>query len=507
MEQPRTSYAHDGDVSIAYQVVGSAPMDLVLVPGFVSHLDLWWSRPETAAFLRALGSFARLIFFDKRGTGLSDPVPDVPTLEQRMEDLRAVLDAAGSERPALLGVSEGGPMSILFAATYPERVSSLIIYGSSPRFSSSDNFLPERREFFERVRRDTRSIAEHWGEGNSLELFWPSAVGDDRIRRGLALFERASASPAMVRAVFAAWWEIDVTSVLSAIDVPTLIVHRTGDRVLPVEAGRYLANRIPGARLVEQPGVDHFAFVEPKPLIDEIERFLTGTQQRRELDRVLATVLFTDIVSSTERAAELGDHRWHELLEAHDLSVRRHVEAHGGRVVKNLGDGYLATFTGPARAIRCGREVAEDAASLGLQLTVAVHTGECELFGDDVAGIAVHIGARVLEKARPGEILVSSSVRDLVVGSGIQFTNRGTHELKGVPGRWTLLAVDPGDPAGSQTPAPRAAPDRLAPNLETARLGDRMTLRIVRHTPSVARLLLSRVPSARRGPQQHEPRA
>jgi len=311
----------------------------------------------------------------------------------------------------------------------------------------------------------------------------------------------------MVRAVFAAWWEIDVTSVLSAIDVPTLIVHRTGDRVLPVEAGRYLANRIPGARLVEQPGVDHFAFVEPKPLIDEIERFLTGTQQRRELDRVLATVLFTDIVSSTERAAELGDHRWHELLEAHDLSVRRQVEAHGGRVVKSLGDGYLATFNGPARAIRCGREITEDAASLGLQLTVAVHTGECERFGDDVAGIAVHIGARVLEKARPGEILVSSSVRDLVVGSGIQFTNRGTHELKGVPGRWTLLAVDPGDPAGSQTPAPRAAPDRLAPNLETARLGDRMTLRIVRHTPSVARLLLSRVPSVRRGPQQHEPRA
>jgi class 3 adenylate cyclase len=246
--------------------------------------------------------------------------------------------------------------------------------------------------------------------------------------------------------------------------------------------------------------VDHFVFADPEPVIGEIERFLTGARKRRELDRVLATVLFTDIVSSTDRAAELGDQRWRELLEAHDLAVRRQVEAHGGRVVKSLGDGYLATFNGPARAIRCGCELAEDAKSLGLQLRVAAHTGECELVGDDVAGIAVHITARVLEKARPDEMLVSSSVRDLVVGSRIKFTERGTHDLKGVPGRWTLLAVQPAERARSQTPAPRPATDRLAPNLEIARPGDRMTLRIVRHTPAVARFLNS---IASRGRQKH----
>jgi pimeloyl-ACP methyl ester carboxylesterase len=503
MEQPRTSYARNGDASIAYQVVGSAPVDLVLVPGFVSHLDLWWGLPETTAFVRALASFARLILFDKRGTGLSDPVPHVPTLEERMEDVHAVLDAAGSERPALFGVSEGGPMSISFAATYRERVSSLILYGSSPRFSSSRDFLPERREFFERVRRDTRSIVEHWGEGRSLELFWPSVAGDEGMRRAFALWERASASPAMVSALFAAWWEIDVTDVLRVIRVPTLVLHRTGDRVLPVEAGRYLANAIPDARLVEQPGVDHMVLADTEPLVGEIERFLTGTQKRHEPDRVLATVLFTDIVSSTDRAAELGDQRWRELLERHDASVRRLIEAHGGRVVKSLGDGYLATFSGPARAIRCGCELAEDANSLGLRLRVAAHTGECELLGDDVAGIAVHIGARVLDKTRAGEMLVSSAVRDLVVGSGIQFKDRGTYDLKGVPGQWTLLAVEPGEPAHSQTYATRPHTDSLAPNLQTARRGDRMTLRIARHTPAVARFLNS---LSTRGRDKHPPR-
>jgi pimeloyl-ACP methyl ester carboxylesterase/class 3 adenylate cyclase len=504
MEQARTSYARNGDASIAYQVVGSAPVDLVLVPGFVSHLDLWWGLPETAAFVQALASFTRLILFDKRGTGLSDPVAHVPTLEERMEDMHAVLDAAGSERPALLGVSEGGPLGISFAATYPERVSSLIIYGSSPRFSSSADFLPERHEFFERVRRDTASIVEHWGEGRSVELFWPSAAGDEGMTRAVALWERASASPAMVRAVFAAWWELDVTDVLGVIGVPTLVVHKTGDRVLPIEAGRYLASAIPDSRLVEQPGVDHFLFVDQEPLIDEIERFLTGATRRQGHDRVLATVLFTDIVSSTDRAAELGDQRWRELLEAHDVAVRRQVELHGGRVVKSLGDGYLATFTGPARAIRCGCQLADDAKSLGLQLRVAAHTGECELLGDDVAGIAVHISARVLEQALPGEMLVTSSVRDLVVGSGIQFSDRGTHDLKGVPGQWTLLAAEPPGRPPSQMPATRVAPDRLAPNLEAAQLGDRTTLRIVRHTPAVARLLF-RVSTRSR--QKQPPRA
>ena len=503
MEQPKTSYARNGEVSIAYQLVGNGPLDLVFVPGFVSHLDLWWSIAETTAFLRRLAAFSRLILFDKPGTGLSDPVAAAPTLEERMEDLHAVLDAVGSERTALFGISEAGPMSILYAATYPERVSSLILYGSCPRFSSSDSFLPDRREFFEHVRRETRSIAEHWGEGRSIELFAPNAAGDDAVRRAWALFERASASPSMVEAVFEAWWKIDVTGALPVIGVPTLVLHRSGDRILPVEAARYLAEHIPGARLVEQPGDDHTPWVgDFEPLLDEIEQFLTGARKSREPDRVLATVLFTDIVGSTERASALGDSGWRELLEAHDLGVRGQVERHGGRIVKSLGDGHLATFDGPARAIRCGCAMAEDAGSLGLQVRVGLHTGECELMGDDVAGMAVHIAARVVAKAAPGEVLASSVVRDLVVGSGIEFRDRGVHELKGVPGLWTLLAVEHAGVGGPREPA-GIAPDRLAPNLVTARAGDRIALRIARSAPAVARLM-SRVTMRRATRQRDE---
>ncbi|HEY8817141.1 MAG TPA: adenylate/guanylate cyclase domain-containing protein [Candidatus Dormibacteraeota bacterium] len=494
MQQPKTSYARNGDVNIAYQVVGDGPLDLVLVPGFISHLDLGWSYPEVVAFLRRLASFSRLILFDKRGTGLSDPAPGLPTLEERMEDLHAVLDAAGSERAALFGVSEGGPMSILFAATYPERTTAMIIYGSTPRFADGNDGddprlsatpgLGAQASVWEAL----ASMVEHWGEGRSADIFAPSFAGDEAVKRGFGLMERASTSPAMIASLVEAMRRIDVTAVLPAIGVPTLVLHRVGDPLIPVEAARYTAELIPGARVVEFAGNDHVPWLgDSDAVLDEVERFLTGARQSRQPDRALATVLFTDIVESTQRASELGDRRWRELLATHDAKVRRQVEMHGGRVVKGLGDGYLATFDGPARAIRCGGAVVEDAGSLGVEIRAGVHTGECELLGDDVGGMAVHIGARIAAKASPGEVLVSGTVRDLVVGSGIEFDERGTHELKGVPGSWSLLAVR-GDGGRRDGPA-RRAPDPLAPNLEIPRRGDRIALRIARSTPSVTRFM------------------
>ena len=505
MQQPKTSYARNGDVSIAYQVVGEGPIDLVFVPGFISHLDLWWSFPDTTAFLRRLASFSRLILFDKRGTGLSDPVPGVPTLEERMEDVHAVLDAAGSDRTALFGVSEGGPMSILYAATYPERVSAMAIYGSTPRFAISDSFLPEKRESFERIKEQVESLVGAWGEGESVAVFAPTLAGDPGMRRTFGLFERASASPAMVGALFRSWWEMDVTGALPAIDVPTLIVHRRGDPVLSIEAARYMADEIPEARLVELEGDDHVPwFGDRDALLDAVEEFLTGARRSRDTGRVLATVLFTDIVGSTQRASELGDRRWRELLESHDASVRRLVDAHGGRVVKSLGDGYLATFDGPAKAIRCARALAEDAESLGIPIRAGVHTGECEVMGDDVGGMAVHIAARVMAEAGPSEVLVSSAVRDLVVGAGIGFEERGSHELKGVPGRWGLLAVTEKEPGEGARAAVPGEPDRLAPNHEVSKPGDRVALRIARSAPSVARLV-GRVATRRARHAREEP--
>jgi len=498
MQQPKTSYAKNGDVNIAYQVVGDGPLDLVFVPGFISHLDLWWSFPETAAFLQRLASFSRLILFDKRGTGLSDPVPGVPTLEERMEDLHAVLDAVGSERAALLGASEGGPMCILFAATYPERTTAMVIYGSTPKFAEVGEMLSEpRRAFLGEVWRKVDSMVDNWGEGRSVDVFAPSLAADEGVRRSFGLFERASASPAMVAALIGALEEIDVTGVLPVIGVPTLVLHRVDDPVVPVEGARYIAEHVPDARCVELDGDDHVPWLgDADALLDAVEQFLTGARQSRQPDRALATVLFTDIVGSTQRASELGDRRWRELLETHDGDVRRQVDVHGGRVIKSLGDGYLATFDGPARALRCGGAVVGDADSLGVEVRAGVHTGECELLGEDVGGMAVHIGARVAAKAGSGEVLVSSAVRDLVVGSGIEFDDRGTHELKGVPGSWTLLAVRDGGAAQRRDAAVPPAPDRLAPNLETARRGDRIALRIARNTPSVGRFV-SRVMTRR----------
>ncbi|MEX2447353.1 MAG: adenylate/guanylate cyclase domain-containing protein [Solirubrobacterales bacterium] len=491
MQQPKTRYAKNGDVNIAYQVVGDGPLDLVFVFGYLSHLDLIWSTPESAAFFRRLASFSRLILFDKRGTGLSDPVSGVPSLEERMEDLRAVLDAAGSQRTALFGWSEGGPIGILFAAAYPERIPAMAIYGSTPRFTSSKSFLPEKREAFERTWGAVESAIAVWGEGKTSEAFAPNFADDAGARRTIGLLERASVSPAMAEDLLEAARKIDVLSVLPTIDVPTLVLHHSGDLALPVEAARYMAERIPDARLVELPGDYHIPWLgDHSPLLDEVERFLTGARQSRDPDRVLATVLFTDIVGSTEKASELGDRRWRELLEAHDTGARRQVETHGGRVVKGLGDGHLATFDGPARAIRCARTLVEDAGSLGLEVRAGVHTGECELLeGDDMGGMAVHIGARVAAIAAPGEVLVSRAVRDLVVGSGIDFEERGAHELKGVPGSWDLLAVAAAGAGESRRETFRAGrPDRLAPNMGVSRRGDRFALRVARDAPALARL-------------------
>jgi class 3 adenylate cyclase len=488
--QPKTSYARNGDVNIAYQVIGDGPLDVLFIPAFVSHLDLYWAAPETAAFLRRLASFSRLILFDKRGTGLSDPVADVATLEERMEDVRAVLDAAGSQRAALFGVSEGGPMSLLFAATYPERTTALIMFGSFAKLVPDPGYMWEFHEDFgERLARFTDAVENHWGEGRMLALFMPSIAGGASAPRMLGMFERAAASPAMVRALLRFNAEIDVTHVLPAIGVPTLVLHRTDDLV-PVEHGRYVADHVPGARFVELAGNDHVPWLgDSRAVADDVEQFLTGARHAAEPDRVLATVLFTDIVDSTERAAQLGDNRWRALLESHNELVRRQLGAFGGREVKALGDGFLATFDGPARAIRCACAIREDVGSLGLDVHAGVHTGECEVMSEDVGGMAVHIGARVAAQAAPGEVLVSSAVRDLVVGSGIEFADRGTHELKGVPGEWRLLAVAGAHTDGEPTVAAKEAGDPLAPNAKLATRGDRAALRLARRAPGAARLM------------------
>jgi class 3 adenylate cyclase len=443
MSTPPTRYATSGDASIAYQVVGDAPIDLIVVLGFATHLELQWESPPIARFFERLSSFSRLIIFDKRGTGLSDPVTEVPTLELRIDDVRAVMDAAGSERAALFGVSEGGPMSILFAATHPDRASHLILCGAMgrtteapdyPWASPADALRESAAEF----------IAPYWGQDpeGMIELFAPSFAGDPQAVELTARQERSAASPAMVQQIFEMFLDIDVRAILPTIHVPTIVLHRRGDRVVYWRAGEELAEQIPGARYVELPGIDHLPWAgDQESVLGEIEEFLTGARSVAEPDRVLATVMFTDIVGSTERAAELGDARWRELLTAHQQAVGRELERFRGREVKALGDGYLATFDGPARAIQCGQAIAEANDSLGLDVRVGLHAGEVEVRGDDVGGIAVHIAARVGALASAGEVLVTSTVKDLVAGSGIEFADRGAHDLKGISDQWQLLAV------------------------------------------------------------------
>jgi len=440
--QPVTRYARSGDVNIAYQVMGEGALDLVFVMGWVSHLDYFWEEPSFARFLRRLASFSRLILFDKRGTGLSDrvAVDELPTLEQRMDDVRAVLDAVGSERAALMGVSEGGPMCLLFAATYPERTAALVMIGAYARRLWAEDYPfgapPEEYEAF------LEEIRQNWGGPVGIERRAPSLVGDERFRTWWATYLRMSASPGAAYALTRMNGEIDARHALPAVTAPTLVVHRTGDRSLPIEGARYMAERIADAKLVELPGDDHLPFVgDQDEILDEVEEFLTGIRPPREPDRVLATVLFTDIVDSTARAAAAGDRRWRELLEAHNAATRRELERWRGREVDTAGDGFLATFDGPARAIRCAIAVRDAVHALGIEVRAGLHTGECEVVGAKVVGIAVHTGARVAGQAGAAEVLVSQTVKDLVAGSGIVFQERGEHELKGVPGTWHLYAV------------------------------------------------------------------
>jgi len=434
---PETRYARSGELHIAYQVVGSGPFDLVFVPGFISHLDNNWEEPRWAAFLDRLASFSRLILFDKRGTGLSDRVGAIPTLEERMDDVRAVMDAAGSERAALLGISEGGPMSLLFAASHPDRTQALVLCGSYALFSEA--VLPPNKlaEF-------TAQVEQSWGTGATVASFAPSLAGDSAFRNWWARFERLGASPAAVIALMRMNSEIDIRHVLPSIHVPTLVLHRVGDVRVNVKAGRYLAQHIAGARYVELPGDDHLFFAgDAGRILDEIEEFLTGSRSDVETDRVLATVLFTDIVDSTARAAALGDRDWRRLLESHHQRVRHELARFRGQEVKTLGDGFLATFDGPARAVRCAAAIRDAIGGLGLQVRAGLHTGEIELMANDVGGIAVHVAARVAELAGPGEIFASGVLKDLVAGSGLQFQDRGMHALKGLGEAMHIYAVGP----------------------------------------------------------------
>jgi pimeloyl-ACP methyl ester carboxylesterase len=436
--QVETRYAKSGTINIAYQVTGEGPLDLVLVPGFVSHLENDWDEPRSALFLERLSSFSRLVRFDKRGTGLSDRPPGLPDLETRMDDVRAVMDAVGSERAALLGYSEGGPMSVLFAATYPERTTALVLYGTYAKRLDPDEDYPwaptrsARLAYADEVERT-------WGTEGDLGTMAPNA--DPALRRWWSARARASASPGAARDLILVNSEIDVREVLPVVRVPTLVLHRNGDLDSGPDEGRYIADRIPGARFVELEGSDHVPWIDSDQIVDEVEEFLTGVRSGRTPDRVLATVLFTDVVDSTGRAAALGDRPWRELLGRYRALVREQLARFGGVEVDTAGDGTLARFDGPARAARAALAIVESVRGAGLEVRAGIHTGELELTAEGIAGIAVHIAARIVSQAGPSEVLASSTVRDLVVGSGLEFEERGAAELRGVPGTWRLYAV------------------------------------------------------------------
>jgi pimeloyl-ACP methyl ester carboxylesterase len=444
VEVPPVRYARSGDVSVAYRSVGQGPRDIVVVPGYISHLDVMGENPLIFRFFGRLLRFARVTVFDKRGTGMSDPVEGVPTLEDRMDDVRSVMEAAGIKRANLIGNSEGCPMSILFAATHPERVDALVLVGGMARSTWAPDYpWGQPREAL------VESLEEYtlprWGEGDSIDYFAPTTAGDPEQRAWWAKMERSGASPSMVRKLSRMFYEVDVRDALPLVQAPTLVLHRKGDRIVSSGASRWMAEQIHGARFVELPGIDHMAYAgDADLLVDEIEEFLTGERPvpPQEFDRVLATVMFSDIVGSTERTAAAGDRSWLDLLERHNAVVRRELERYRGREVKTMGDGFMATFDGPARAIRCATAIIQGVHALGLRMRVGLHTGEVELVSNnDIGGMAVNIAARIGARAEPDEVLVSSTVKDLVAGSGIRFEERGSHALKGVPGEWSLHAV------------------------------------------------------------------
>ena len=443
MDRPKTRYARSGDLGIAYQVYGEGDLDLVVAFPYVSHLELLWEVPAMERFMRRLGSFARVIPFDRRGVGLSDPVDSTPTLEERMDDVRAVMDAAGSERAALFGMSEGAMMCMLFAAAHPERTSALILWGAMARSTWAEDYpwAPPREAVLEA---EKELVFPLWGEGATLDIFSPSLAHDPQAREMQGRLERQSASPMRAAQLLEIFLDTDVRETLPLIRTPTLVIQRRDDHAVNYRAARWLAEQIENSTYVELAGVDHFPWVGEGggDGMDEIEEFLTGVRPVPSPQRVLATVLFTDIVDSTRRAQELGDRRWRELLEDHQALVRERLGRFDGREIKTTGDGFLATFDGPTRAVECARRIANDTFALGIEIRAGLHAGEVELMGDDVGGIAVHVAARIAALAGSGEVLASRTVRDLAVGSGIDFRPGGMHRLKGVADEWEVFSVE-----------------------------------------------------------------
>ena len=503
---PETQYARCGDLSLAYQLFGDGPLDIVVCGSFVTNVEVLWGSPEYKAFFDHLAGFGRVLVFDKAGVGMSDPIGRVRTIEERVTEIEALMDAVGFEQAALIGFSEGGAASILLAATRPERVSALVIIGSTAIFpvsptsdweevvdwapvdladyvraSLGEAYTPNEDQIL-RIQKVGRAVRDAWGTGEAMGMFMPSV----RSRQQLGMIERVSASPGMARATLSSLTGLDLRGVLPTLRVPTLVIHAVDD-IVPVQWGRYVAEHIPGATMLEVAGRDHAPWLyEGDAAIDAIERFLTGSHPRASTQRALRTILFTDIVGSTERAAAMGDERWHAVLDRHDEVTRDAVVRFGGRVLKSTGDGHLATFDGPAQAIRCAEALLGAVEPLGIEIRLGVHTGECELLGDDIGGIGVHIAARVMAEAGPGEIMVSSTVRDLVTGSGIAFDDRGVHALKGVPGEWQLLAVNRTG-ASPTSREGRLAAHPTPPVSEGLRRSDRAMAVVTRRAPAVVR--------------------
>ena len=430
---PKTQYAKSDDVHIAYQVYGEGLKNLVLVPGFISQIETYWEQPEWANWLRRVGQFSKVAMFDKRGTGLSDRGVAVPDMDKRMDDIRAVMDAAGMESAYVMGISEGGSLASVFAAYQPQRCEGLILYGAFARF---DSWFPTE----ESLNQLFDYADEHWGSGAALPLFCPETGNDPTFQEWWGKYERTGASPRDLIDIMKVNSQIDITDILSSIKAPTLVLHKTEDALIDIEGGRTLAKMIPGARLEEFTGKDHFAFLgsEGDQILDEIESFVTGARPMPVFDKVLAAVVFTDIVESTAMAERLGDDLWHAKLAQHDAIVREQIDHFRGQEVKSLGDGFLATFDGPGRAIHCAKAIGEAVSKLGLQLRIGVHTGEVEIAANDVRGIAVNIAARIAELGSGGDIVVSRTVKDLVAGSGLDFHSLGAKQLKGLSEEWTV---------------------------------------------------------------------
>jgi pimeloyl-ACP methyl ester carboxylesterase len=508
---PETAYANCGDLSLAYQVFGDGPIDLVFAGSFASHVELYWAMPEFQAFMERLAAFCRVILFDKAGVGLSDPVPRVRTLDDRAAEIEAVMDAAGFHRAALLGVSEGGPAAMLFAATRPERTRALILAGTAAYLPSQgwsdldldpaelrarcileigEEYSPSEEQI-SGFQRFGRAVLSAWGSGEALKCLLPSV----RSSRQLGMLERMCASPGMARATLEAAFQIDVRPILPTLTMPTLVVHATRDPGVPVQAGRYLSAHIPNARMVELDGTDHAPwFTDPDKIATEIEELLTGSHATPPpSNRALRTVLFTDIVASTERAAASGDERWRAILQRFGEITAEAARRYGGTVVKSTGDGYLITFDGPTQSIRCAENLRDDVERLGVEIRIGIHTGECELMDTDIGGIAVHIAARILGQAGGGEILVSRTVRDLVVGSGIGFRERGVVELRGVPGEWELVAVDRRGTGMASREVQLAAAPTPGPRTSMRR-SDRAVAVLARRTPWILRGMARLVP-------------